>query len=120
MAQPPPDLLGRLAVHYKLISMPQLAAATREQTRAPAKKLGTIMVELGFINETQLNQLVEAQRQYLAQQAEHAPKVLKQAQAQQAAHVQPAPQPIAPERTTQARPKPPLPQREAGGPSPQR
>ena len=68
MAQPPPDLLGRLAVHYQLISMQQLTAATQEQSRAPHKKLGAILVELGFIDEARLAQLVEAQRLYLAQQ----------------------------------------------------
>jgi twitching motility protein PilT len=91
MAQAPPDLLGRLAVHYKLINMQQLSSAVQEQSRAPNKRLGAIMVELGFINETQLGQLVEAQRQYLAQQGDQAPKVLKQAQ-----QAQPAPRPAPP------------------------
>jgi twitching motility protein PilT len=72
MTQPPPDLLGRLAVHYQLISMEQLAQATNEQSRAPHKKLGTILLELGYIDDNQLAQLLEAQRQYLAQQAQHA------------------------------------------------
>jgi twitching motility protein PilT len=80
MSQAPPDLIGRLAVHYKLVTMEQLSAATSAQTRAPNKKLGALLVELGFINPTQLAQLVEAQRQYLAQQAQQAPQVLRQAQ----------------------------------------
>jgi twitching motility protein PilT len=80
MNQAPPDLIGRLAVHYQLISMEQLSAATQEQSRAPTKKLGAILVESGFINPTQLAQLVEAQRQYLAQQAQQAPQVLRDAQ----------------------------------------
>jgi twitching motility protein PilT len=46
--------------------MPQLAAATQAQSRAPQKMLGAILVELGFINSQQLAQLLEAQRQYLA------------------------------------------------------
>jgi len=93
MAQTPPDLLGRLAVHYKLINMQQLASAVQEQSRTPSKRLGAILVELGFINETQLGQLVEAQRQYLAQQAEQGPKAPKPAQpAQQVTRpVPPAP-----------------------------
>jgi len=80
MAQAPPDLIGRLAVHYKLITMEQLAAATQEQSRSPSKKLGAILVEFKFIDADQLTQLLEAQRQYLAQQAQNAPQVLKQAQ----------------------------------------
>src|SRR5436190_18313471 len=93
MSQAPTDLIGRLAVHYKLVTMEQLSAATSAQTRAPNKKLGALLVELGFINPTQLAQLVEAQRQYLAQQAQQAPQVLRQAQ--QAPRPAP-PQPRAP------------------------
>jgi twitching motility protein PilT len=94
MPQAPPDLIGRLAVHYQLITMEQLAAATHEQGRAPTKMLGAILVEQGFINPTQLAQLVEAQRQYLAQQAQQAPQVLRHAQ--HAARPSPAAEPAAP------------------------
>ncbi|MGD8862281.1 MAG: PilT/PilU family type 4a pilus ATPase [Myxococcales bacterium] len=72
MPQAPPDLIGRLAVHYQLISMQQLAAATQEQGRNPQARLGELLVQLGFINQTQLAQLLEAQRQYLAQQGDGA------------------------------------------------
>ncbi len=65
MAAVPSDLLGRLAVHYRLITMDQLSAAVQEQSRSPQKKLGAILVELGIIDVTQLAQLLEAQRQYL-------------------------------------------------------
>jgi twitching motility protein PilT len=68
MAQAPPDLIGRLAVHYQLINMQQLATATQEQGRNPQARLGELLVQLGFINQTQLAQLLEAQRQYLSQQ----------------------------------------------------
>jgi twitching motility protein PilT len=80
MSQAPSDLIGRLAVHYKLISLEQLSAATQAQARSPDKKLGGLLVELGFINSTQLTQLVEAQRQYLAHQAKQGAKVLREAQ----------------------------------------
>jgi twitching motility protein PilT len=100
MSQAPPDLIGRLAVHYKLVTMEQLSAATSAQTRAPNKKLGALLVELGFINPTQLAQLVEAQRQYLAQQAQQAPQVLRQAQ--QAPR--PAPPPPRPQAAGDAEP----------------
>jgi twitching motility protein PilT len=80
MSQAPSDLIGRLAVHYKLISLEQLSAATQAQARSPTKKLGGLLVELGFINSTQLTQLVEAQRQYLAHQARQGAKVLREVQ----------------------------------------
>ena len=66
MSSVPSDLLGRLAVHYRLITIEQLGEAVREQGRTPNKKLGAIMVDLGMIDVTQLAQLLEAQRQYLA------------------------------------------------------
>jgi twitching motility protein PilT len=94
MAPAPPDLLGRLAVHYQLISMEQLAQATQQQARTPNKKLGAILVELGFINQNQLAQLVEAQRQYLAQQAEQAPQVLRAAQTAVRPAAAPTPSPV--------------------------
>ncbi|HMI92816.1 MAG TPA: PilT/PilU family type 4a pilus ATPase [Polyangiales bacterium] len=77
--------------------MQQLASAVQEQSRTPSKRLGAILVELGFVNETQLGQLVEAQRQYLAQQAEQTPKAAKQAQPiqQPARPIPPAPAPPA-------------------------
>src|SRR5262245_25832631 len=106
--QTPPDLIGRLAVHYKLISMDQLALATQAQSRAPSKRLGAILVELGFIDATQLAQLLEAQRQYLARQAQSAPQVLREAQAATRPNVPPPP--------PQSRPKPPPPREVAHNP----
>ncbi len=66
MAAVPQDLLGRLAVHYRLITMDQLSTAVQEQGRHPQKKLGAILVELEMVDVTQLAQLLEAQRQYIA------------------------------------------------------
>jgi twitching motility protein PilT len=108
MTQSPPDLLGRLAVHYQLITMEQLAAATHEQSRSPHKKLGAILVELDFIDQNQLAQLLEAQRQYLAQQAKQAPQVLHRAVGPK----QPPPPPTAPHA-----PPPPPPQAAAQPPA---
>ncbi len=102
MTQSPPDLLGRLAVHYELISMEQLAAATHEQSRSPHKKLGAILVELKLIDQNQLAQLLEAQRQYLAQQAHQASNVLKQT-----AGRPPPPPPAPPAPPAAARPRAP-------------
>ncbi len=62
-------LLGRLAVHNRMISMDQLAAATDEQGRRnDGTNLGTILVEKGFITAEQLTKLVNAQRQMVARQ----------------------------------------------------
>lgn len=64
------DLIGRLAVHYQMISMDQLQLATRHQGAAPQKTLGDILVEQGLISSTQLGQLLEAQRQYMQNRAQ--------------------------------------------------
>ena len=62
-------LLGRLAVHNQMISMDQLADATREQGRRnDGTSLGKIMVEKGFIAPEQLEKLLNAQRQMVARQ----------------------------------------------------
>src|SRR5688500_19027569 len=74
MPSVPSDLLGRLAVHYRLITIEQLGEAVHEQGRTPNKKLGAIMVDLGMIDVTQLAQLLEAQRQYLARHDPDAPE----------------------------------------------
>lgn len=115
MAQAPPDLIGRLAVHYQLITMEQLSAATQEQSRTPNKKLGAILVDSGFINPAQLAQLLEAQRQYLAQQAQQAPQVLREAQ--QAARPGPVPVPGAPPPPPGPKPRPTPKERETQLPS---
>jgi twitching motility protein PilT len=102
MSQAPSDLIGKLAVHYKLITIDQLSAATKEQARSPTKKLGGILVELGFIDSTQLIQLVEAQRQYLSHQAKQGARMLRDVQRE------PGREP-ARETHTGARPAPPIP-----------
>jgi twitching motility protein PilT len=56
-------LLGHIAVQQNLITREQLRAATREQARHPERRLGEILVALGFIDETQLRQLLATQRQ---------------------------------------------------------
>jgi len=64
-----PGLLGRIAVHNKLITIQQLAQATRAQARAPGvKRLGEILIDLGFLTQEQLEWLLGAQKDYLAAQ----------------------------------------------------
>src|SRR5262245_40980788 len=59
-------LLGRLAVHYKLITMDQLEEAIREQGRR-GTPLGAILLERGLISQAHLDKLLAAQAQYLEQ-----------------------------------------------------
>lgn len=67
-------LLGRLAVHYKLISQDQLAEATRLQARAETPRtLGDVLVDLGMLKPEQLARLLEIQRQMVAARAAPVP-----------------------------------------------
>ncbi len=67
-------LLGRLAVHYKLVTLDQLNQVTREQARGGGPPLGQLLVAKGIINAAQLEQLMKVQREYLAKQQAAAPK----------------------------------------------
>jgi twitching motility protein PilT len=70
MAESNDALLGRIAVHTKLISTDQLNQATETQGRSGGRqRLGEILVEKGFINPAQLQKLLVAQKQVLARQA---------------------------------------------------
>jgi len=65
MSQRPVPLLGRIALHLKLINMDQLAAATHQQgTRGG--NLGAILVEQGALSEPQLQQVLRARQQIVA------------------------------------------------------
>jgi twitching motility protein PilT len=84
----PAPLLGRLAVHLKMITMDQLADAVRAQGRTGEEaKLGEILVELGFIDRAQHAKLLAAQQQVIAKQKG------KAAPAPAPAAVRPAPAP---------------------------
>ena len=63
------NLLGRLAVHYKLISMEQLAEATRYQGQiSGALRLGEIFLMNEWLGQEQLDWLLRAQDAYKQQQ----------------------------------------------------
>ena len=63
-------LLGRIAVHAKLISSAQLNEATLAQGRSGGRmRLGEILVDKGFVTPTQLQKLLAAQRQVAAKHA---------------------------------------------------
>ncbi len=64
------SLLGRIAVHTKLITQDQANQAIEAQSRSGGReRLGEILVEKGFINPTQLQKLLAAQKQVLGKQA---------------------------------------------------
>ncbi len=66
-------VLGRIAIHYKLVSEEQLGLASQKLAGAPGKKMGDVMLELKFISADQLKWLMTAQEQYLAKQRGAAP-----------------------------------------------
>jgi twitching motility protein PilT len=68
MAESNDALLGRIALHTKLISPEQLNEATASQGRSGGR-LGEVLVELGFVTPAQLEKLLAAQKQVLAKQA---------------------------------------------------
>jgi twitching motility protein PilT len=63
-------LLGRLAVHYKLLTPEQLAEATLAQSRETTRRpLGEIWIDAGWMNRAQLERLLAIQREVQAKQA---------------------------------------------------
>lgn len=63
MSHAPAGLLGRLAVEQGLISMDQLAQATREQAQSEGQeRLGEVLVRLGFIDDGQVDGLLALQK----------------------------------------------------------
>jgi twitching motility protein PilT len=70
------SLLGRLAVHYKLITADQLAEATRAQEReGHVRNLGTVLVDLRLLTPVQLAKLLQVQKQLVEQQAARAEEI---------------------------------------------
>ena len=71
-------LLGRMAVQLKLITMDQLAEATRMQSEDESAPIGQVLIKKGWITEDQLQKLILYQKQYIARkqaEAAAAPKV---------------------------------------------
>ena len=59
-------LIGRLAVQIKLIDQKQLVQALQKQEMGSEKRLGAIMLEMGMINERQLEKLQAVQKDLIA------------------------------------------------------
>ncbi len=68
---PADALLGRVAVAAKLITMEQLAQATREQARiGNAKNLGEVLVAMGFMTDAGLEKALDLQKSVIARARE--------------------------------------------------
>ena len=62
-------LLGRLAVHYKLLTAEQLAETTRTQARtSDPRPLGELWIDAGWMTRAQLDKLLAVQREVVAKQ----------------------------------------------------
>ena len=62
-------LLGRLAVHYKLLTAEQLAETTRAQAKSSEPRpLGELWIDAGWMTRAQLDKLLAVQREVLAKQ----------------------------------------------------
>jgi twitching motility protein PilT len=110
----PTPLLGRIALHLKLITQDQLVAATREQGQS-GKNLGNVMIDLGILTEAQLQQVLKARQQVVAKhkakqavaKADGTPEVAPAAQARKAAPARPEPAaPVAPAAPATPEPTP--------------
>ena len=70
-SNPADALLGRVAVAAKMITMEQLAQATREQGRpGNTRNLGQVLLALGFVDEATLAKAIEMQRGVIARAKE--------------------------------------------------
>jgi len=77
------SLLGRIAVSAKLITQEQLLAALHEQDRlGPSKRLGDILLDLGYLSQAQLDWLLRAQVTLLERQRRAEGEAQREAQAQ--------------------------------------
>jgi twitching motility protein PilT len=108
-AKQPVPLIGRLAIQCKMITMEQLQLATREQGRDPERRLGDIFVELGYVNNAQIEKLKKLQRELVikhrAKQAASGRTVARPASSQERPP-EPATPPAAPTPEPVATPEP--------------
>jgi len=79
-----PSLLGRIAVSAKLITQDQLLEALGAQDHiGSTKRLGDILLELGYISQAQLEWLLRAQASLIEQQHQAEAEAERQAQVAQ-------------------------------------
>ncbi|MDP1827303.1 MAG: type IV pilus twitching motility protein PilT [Archangium sp.] len=94
MPSPEDAVLGKIALHYKLVTQDALNAAVQRQG-ASSKTLGDVLLELKVISVEQLKWLQQAQAQYLAKQAGPSPSAPRAPPSAPSAPA-PAPAPAAP------------------------
>ena len=81
---PQPSLMGRIAVSAKLITQEQLLEALRAQDHMGAtKRLGDILLELGYISQAQLDWLLRAQATLVERQRQAEAEAQRQTQVEQ-------------------------------------
>ncbi len=81
---PQPSLMGRIAVSAKLITQAQLLEALAAQDHMGAtKRLGDILLELGYISQAQLEWLLRAQTTLIERQHQAEAEAQRQAQIEQ-------------------------------------
>jgi twitching motility protein PilT len=122
-------LLGRIAVHLKMITMDQLAEVTRG-LQGDQTPIGEILLLRGWIDQQQLDQMIQYQKEYLARRQETgagkppegpkagrapAPRPAATASGSPAAAIKPV---AAPAAAPKAAPKPPATQGAAAKPGP--
>lgn len=105
MSGSPEDaLLGRIAIHYKLITAEQLSKAlAHQQATDPRLRIGEVLHSLKLVTKEQLAWLVNAQEQYLAKMKTQG------SAATPPAEQPPAAKPSAPAAPVAARPSSPAP-----------
>ncbi len=100
---PSVPLLGRIALHLKLITMDQLAEATHRQAKdGSGKRLGDILVYDGFISRAQLQQILKAREQLIAKHRAQQALAAADATPETASTAKPATRPQAPPPRSQA------------------
>jgi len=93
-------LLGRIAVHLKMITMDQLAEATRFQGSDGGPSIGAVLVQKGWITPEQLEKLIQYQKEYLARRQEAGGTAPGPGEAKPVAGTSPRPRPaVQPVRT---------------------
>jgi twitching motility protein PilT len=100
MAPGATPLLGRLAVHHKLISMDQLTEALQIHGRAgEQRRLSSVLLELGYLTPGQVEKLLAVQRQIVEKHREQQAAVARSSREEAKPDPQPAleaaPQPVA-------------------------
>ena len=90
MPSPEDAVIGKIALHYKLVTQDALNSAVQRQGASP-RPLGDVLLELKVISTDQLKWLQQAQAQYLAKQSGAPPSAPRPAPSAPAPAPAPAP-----------------------------